>query len=230
MWFLPFLCLVQGNQFLVKPHFHHPIVRPDDHWLTDEAEQLLFLPLLIPKNFPVDTLKLLCNGKVILVLVTESVKAEAESDAMATFKDVMASVKHDSQLDKEGGDDRLDERLDKWAEREQDPEVRVMVQDALDHVRKISAKMNTKSVTGAVPLSALRMQAHTGVIRESFTVELPGNGINPTKVFAVQKDDDGRESIFICLPFDKSLTPAADDVAGILHPYSKIPVYPITAK
>eukprot|EP00397_Hematodinium_sp_SG-2012_P024459 GEMP01025480.1.p1 GENE.GEMP01025480.1~~GEMP01025480.1.p1 ORF type:complete len:151 (+),score=32.22 GEMP01025480.1:602-1054(+) len=139
----------------------------------------------------------------------------------------VAAMKEESRIHEKGAEKRLLARLDKWAKKETNPEVRVMVEDALEHVREVvDTKATSKAISDSVPLSALRVQANSRIIRESFTVELPENGIHPSKVFAIRKkDENGGDALFICIPFEKSLTPAGNDIGGVLHPYTRIPIY-----
>jgi len=202
-----------------------PQIRPGANWLSDNAENLLFLPFEISDYFPLERMKLMCNGESILVLITEEAKDVAESPTVQSFREKMDKMKKEAKVHEQGGEKRLHEKLQEW-HREEDKKVKEMVKETFDHLQAVKKQKKVeKTASTAVPLSSLGISAR--IIRESLLIELPENGIDPSKVFALQRPSkDGENfSLYIIIPFEKSLTAASSGTAGALYPSKPIPIF-----
>mmetsp|Transcript_18213 Transcript_18213/g.52051 ORF Transcript_18213/g.52051 Transcript_18213/m.52051 type:complete len:326 (-) Transcript_18213:7-984(-) len=148
------------------------IVVPGD-WLSDKGKRFLFLPMSVPKEISLQQCKVLTNGDSLLIVVTEQPQDEPEDDALRKFRLVLDALKsevgHDEGL--------LKRKLEDWLETEEDDEVRVRVQAALDAVSEIrEAKKNDTPRTLAVRLGFVQLAASS---------RLRGAGRNVTRVHRV---------------------------------------------
>lgn len=127
------------------------IVVPGE-WLTDEAERFLFLPLRVPKDIKLEQCKVMANGDALLIVVTEQPQDEPETKAVKKFRLVMEAIKQEAGHD----EDLLKSKLRTWLETEDDDEVEVQIQAALDSVHKVQqVKANRQPRTVSVPLGLI---------------------------------------------------------------------------
>jgi hypothetical protein len=121
-------------------------------WLTNTADDYLFLTLSIPQEFRPEQCKVLTNGGTLLVVVTEAPKEEPEDAALKKYKLIMEALKSEV-----GHDERLlGQKLQTWMDTEDDEEVKVRVRSALDSLNHVkAAKRNSTPRTISVPLGVL---------------------------------------------------------------------------
>jgi hypothetical protein len=107
--------------------------------MTDQVEHFLFLPLTVPANVAMPQCKVMSNGESLLIVVTERPQEEPETNALRKYKLVIEAIKketvHDEAL--------LQSKLQTWLETEDDDEVKVHVQAALDSVSKVQKAKRT---------------------------------------------------------------------------------------
>eukprot|EP00429_Kryptoperidinium_foliaceum_P063468 CAMPEP_0176059450 /NCGR_PEP_ID=MMETSP0120_2-20121206/29627_1 /TAXON_ID=160619 /ORGANISM="Kryptoperidinium foliaceum, Strain CCMP 1326" /LENGTH=327 /DNA_ID=CAMNT_0017392987 /DNA_START=62 /DNA_END=1045 /DNA_ORIENTATION=+ len=128
----------------VKPK----LVVPGD-WMTDKAGKFMFLPMTIPESISLQQCKVLCNGDNLLVVVTEQPQDEPEDDALRKYKLVLDALKAEVGHDEK----KLKVKLSEWLDTEEDEEVRVRVQAALDSLSDVQeAKSYSAPRTLKVPL------------------------------------------------------------------------------
>lgn len=130
----------------------NPEIVVPGQWLTNTADDFLFLTLSIPEEFRPEQCKVLTNGGTLLVVVTEAPKEEPEDAALKKYKLIMEALKsevgHDEHL--------LGQKLQTWMDTEDDEEVQVRVRSALDSLNHVkAAKRNTKPRSISVPLGVL---------------------------------------------------------------------------
>jgi len=143
----------RGGEKVVKPEIAIPGV-----WKVNKDETLLFLPLDIPSDLPLERVKVMTNGESILVLVTDQAKDKPETKAVRKYKLILESLKDQAGYD-EG---LLKTHLEEWYQTEQDDEVRVLVKSALDSLNKVRDAKTHKSgppPTMSIPLGMLHKQA-----------------------------------------------------------------------
>jgi len=174
----------------VKPE----VVIPGE-WLMDKAQHFLFLPLSVPADVPIAQCKVMSNGDSLLVVVTEKPQEEPDTNALKKYKLVIEAIKSETNHD----ESLLQEKLKSWIETEDDDEVKVHIQAAMDSLVKVQqGKSAAAHKTISVPLGAAKSknavgaQKHTAaksasflqnkqvhhhhtarVIKESFAVEIP---------------------------------------------------------
>lgn len=218
-----------------------PEIYPEEgHWLTDKAERLLFLPLRMEKGFSLKSAKLLTDGNVILVLITGPAKAEEvleheDTVAWKVVQEKLEGKKAAAKIHEPGGEQRLASALTEWENEEADEDVRAILENMIQNLHEVMEKSEEKHTRTTVPLLALRaskslrISGDARVIRKSFSVKLPGHGVAPHKVFAIRKQEHGRDALYICVPFEKSLTSrgGGSNKAKILHPFKPIPIFEI---
>jgi len=170
----------------VKPE----VVIPGE-WLMDAAQHFLFLPLSVPADVPIAQCKVMSNGDSLLVVVTEKPQEEPDTNALKKYKLVIEAIKGETMHDEA----LLQEKLNSWIETEDDDEVKVHIQAAIDSLVKVKQAKSaashkaisvplgaakSKNAVGAAEKSASFLQNkqvhhhHTArVIKESFAVEIP---------------------------------------------------------
>jgi len=147
---IPLLALVAGQE-VVQPEIAVPGM-----WMTDAKEKFLFLPLTVPKDLPLKRCKIMSNGDSILVVITEKVEEEPETQAMTKYKLLVDAIKEESNHDEK----LLKTKLQTWYETEEDDEVKVHIKAALDSLIKVrEMKKNTEPRTVSVPMGLLVKQA-----------------------------------------------------------------------
>jgi hypothetical protein len=116
------------------------IVIPGE-WMTDQADHFLFLPLTVPANVAMPQCKVMSNGESLLIVVTERPQEEPETNALRKYKLVVEAIKkeavHDEAL--------LQAKLQTWLDTEDDDEVKVHIQAALDSMNKVQKAKRTAS-------------------------------------------------------------------------------------
>jgi hypothetical protein len=131
------------------------IVVPGE-WLTDEAEHFLFLPLTVPEDIKLANCKVMSNGDNLLVVVTETPEEEPETNAVKKFRLIIEAMKQEAGHNEE----LLKTKLTTWLQTEDDDEVEVQIQAALDSLTTVrNAKANDTPRTVSVPLGLLAKQA-----------------------------------------------------------------------
>lgn len=123
------------------------IVLPGE-WKTDPADHFLFLPLTVPADMRAQS-KVMTNGQSLLIVVTERPEEQPETNALKKYKLVLealkSEVKHDESL--------LQGKLQTWLDTEDDDEVKVHIQSALDSLKGIrQAKQKAAPVDVSVSL------------------------------------------------------------------------------
>lgn len=146
------------------------IVIPGE-WLTDQAEHFLLLPLNLPHGLQAPQCKVLSNGDVLLVVVTEQPEEEPETNALRKFRLIMEAMKQEA-----GHDEHiLQQKLQTWWDTEDDDEVRVRVRKTLDSLMAVrQAKKIPVPSSVAVPLGLVHKA------RSSF-LEKPSGSKNATR-------------------------------------------------
>mmetsp|Transcript_143178 Transcript_143178/g.249704 ORF Transcript_143178/g.249704 Transcript_143178/m.249704 type:complete len:316 (+) Transcript_143178:46-993(+) len=118
-------------------------------WLTDQAEHFLLLPLNLPSGLEAPQCKVLSNGDVLLVVVTEQPQEEPETNALRKFRLIMEAIKQEAGHDEH----TLQQKLQTWWDTEDDDEVRVRVRRTLDSLMAVrQAKKIPVPSSVAVPL------------------------------------------------------------------------------
>jgi len=210
------------TNWVLKP----ALVVPGD-WMTDPAGIFILLPLSVPNSISLQQCKVLCNGESLLIVVPDWPRDEPESDALQKYKLVMEAFK--SQV---GHNDlMMKSKLQQWLDIEEDSEVRVHIQAALESLSGvIAAKLKPPPRRVVVPLGPPKSTQHaqrassstsgTSIIRESFSVDIPFPAPQET-VFALHA---GSDKLFVIMPlFRTSLK--ARGISTARKPFSRVPVF-----
>lgn len=223
------------------------VVQPElvipGEWTTDAAEHFLFLPLTVPSNVAMEQCKVMTNGDSLLVVLTERPQEEPETQALRKYKLVVEAIKketvHDEAL--------LKNKLQTWFETEDDDEVKVHIQAALDSlsdVRKAKKETAPKSVSVSlgIPHHSLLELApempphalpavlrgtkhdqhhhHAKIIKESFAVEIP----YPVPTERIVMLRTSPTTLMVAMPLvRKSMEASGISTGG--KPFLRIPVF-----
>jgi len=123
------------------------IVIPGE-WKTDHADHFLFLPLTVPAQMRAQA-KVMTNGQQLLIVVTERPEEEPETKALQKYKLVMEALKQEALHD----ESLLQGKLQTWLDTEDDDEVKVHIQAAVNSLNKIrDAKKKVADKSVSVPL------------------------------------------------------------------------------
>jgi len=152
----------------------NPEIVVPGQWLTNRADNYLFLTLTIPEDIRPEQCKVLTNGGTLLIIVTEAPQEEPEDAALKKYKLIIEALKSEV-----GHDERLlGQKLQTWFETEDDDEVKVRVRSALDSLKQVkAAKRNGTPRTLSVPLGVLA-QVHSAA-PVSLLSELPKDHVLP---------------------------------------------------
>lgn len=124
---------------------------PGPNWLTDPDETILFLPIGVSKELPIEDLKIMSDGTSILVLSTIQPKIE-EGRAEREFKLLLEALKSKAK----GDETKLESELSDWYQSEQDAEVKSLVGETLFGLREVMRdKANKSKRATTVPFRAL---------------------------------------------------------------------------
>lgn len=138
--------------------FAEPTIAIPGQWLTDQKKAFLFLPIKIPKGMPLDEMKLLTDGKTILVNVVERPPEHQDDEATKKFRLVMEAFKTES-----GGDIQvLESKLKEWSEDEDNSEVRDLVRQTMDSLKGADGSKRPTPTAINIPLNNLEL----GSLRE----------------------------------------------------------------
>jgi len=131
-----------------------PTIAIPGEWLTDAKKSFIFLPIRIPKTLPLNEVKLLTDGRSILVNVVERPAEAPEDEATKKFRLILDSFKDQAK----GDETMLMTKLEEWEGDEDNSKVKDLIRNTigtLHHVKKRSAI--PKTIT--VPLNTLELEA-----------------------------------------------------------------------
>jgi hypothetical protein len=132
----------------------NPSIAVPGEWLTDAKKSFIFLPIRIPKTLPLDEVKLLTDGRSILVNVVERPAEAPEDEATKKFRLILDSFKEQTK----GNEQMLVTKLEEWDNDEDNSKVKDLIRStlgALHHVNQHGAIPKAISV----PLNTLELQA-----------------------------------------------------------------------
>jgi hypothetical protein len=135
----------------------NPTVAVPGEWLTDAKKNFIFLPIRVPKTLPLNEVKLLTDGRSILVNVVERPVEPPEDEATKKFRLILDSFKDQAK----GDETMLLKKLNEWDNSEDNAKVRELIRSAMGTLHQAnSATKHTvmpKAIT--VPLNTLELEA-----------------------------------------------------------------------
>jgi len=135
----------------------NPTVAIPGEWLTDAKKSFIFLPIRIPKTLPLNEVKLLTDGRSILVNVVERPVEVPEDEATKKFRLILDSFKEQAK----GDETMLMTKLEEWESEEDNSKVKDLIGNAIGTLHRAN-RHNAIPKTITVPLNTLEL----GAVRE----------------------------------------------------------------
>jgi len=132
----------------------NPTIAVPGEWLTDAKKSFIFLPIRIPKTLPLNEIKLLTDGRSILVNVVERPVEEPEDEATKKFRLILDSFKDQAK----GNEAMLMTKLEEWENEEDNMKVKEMIRNALGTLHKANHHSTIPKAI-SVPLNTLELEA-----------------------------------------------------------------------
>jgi len=135
----------------------NPSIAVPGEWLTDAKKNFIFLPIRIPKTLPLNEVKLLTDGRSILVNVVERPVEPPEDEATKKFRLILDSFKDQAK----GDETMLLNKLEEWETDEDNSKVRDLIRSAMGTLHKAEAATKHTIMPKAItlPLNTLELQA-----------------------------------------------------------------------
>lgn len=135
---------------------HNPTIAIPGEWLTDAKKSFIFLPIRIPKELPLNEVKLLTDGRSVLVNVVERPVEAPEDEATKKFRLILDSFKDQAKGDLKF----LASKLEEWDSEEDNAKVKQLIAQSLATFHSADHHGLPKSLT--IPLDTLEL----GAVRE----------------------------------------------------------------
>jgi len=136
----------------------NPSIAVPGEWLTDAKKSFVFLPVRIPKSLPLNDVKLLTDGRSLLVNVVERPVQAAEDKNTKKFRFILDSFKEQTA----GQPAALTAKLQEWLDDEDNEKVRDLIQETLSSMSLVRHKDGVIPRSLSIPLNTLEL----GAVRE----------------------------------------------------------------
>jgi hypothetical protein len=136
----------------------NPSIAVPGEWLTDAKKSFVFLPVRIPKSLPLNDVKLLTDGRSLLVDVVERPVQAAEDKNTKKFRFILDSFKEQTA----GQPAALTAKLQEWLSDEDNERVRDLIQETLSSMSLVGHKDGVIPRSLSIPLNTLEL----GAVRE----------------------------------------------------------------
>jgi hypothetical protein len=133
----------------------NPSIAVPGQWLTDAKKSFVFLPVRIPKSLPLDDVKLLTDGRSLLVNVVERPVQAVEDKNTKKFRFLLDSFKEQTG----GNTAALTAKLQEWMNDEDNAKVRDMIQETLSSMNLEEHKGGVVPRSLTIPLNTLELGA-----------------------------------------------------------------------
>eukprot|EP00746_Dinoflagellata_sp_MGD_P168298 gnl/MRDRNA2_/MRDRNA2_99648_c0_seq1.p1 gnl/MRDRNA2_/MRDRNA2_99648_c0~~gnl/MRDRNA2_/MRDRNA2_99648_c0_seq1.p1 ORF type:complete len:440 (+),score=101.85 gnl/MRDRNA2_/MRDRNA2_99648_c0_seq1:48-1322(+) len=133
----------------------NPSIAVPGEWLTDAKKSFVFLPVRIPKSLPLNDVKLLTDGRSILVNVVERPVQAAEDKNTKKFRFILDSFKEQTA----GKPAALTAKLQEWLSDEDNSKVRDLIQQTLSSMDLVKHKNGLVPRSLSIPLNTLELSA-----------------------------------------------------------------------
>jgi len=133
----------------------NPSVAVPGEWLTDAKKSFVFLPVRIPKNLPLNDVKLLTDGRSLLVNVVERPVQAEEDKNTKKFRFLLDSFKEQTA----GNTNALVAKLKEWMGDEDNVKVRGLIQQTLSSMNIEMHKGGVVPRSLTIPLNTLELDA-----------------------------------------------------------------------
>jgi len=157
----------------------NPTIAVPGEWLTDAKKNFIFLPIRIPKTLPLNEVKLLTDGRSILVNVVERPVEAPEDEATKKFRLLLDALKDQAK----GDETMLLSKLEEWEGDEDNSKVKDLIRSAMGTLHKVQ-KHSTMPKAITVPLNTLELEAvrekiaashfrGSGKKKQAYTLQVP---------------------------------------------------------
>merc|ERR1719171_2363130 len=143
----------------------NPTIAIPGEWLTDAKKSFIFLPIRIPKALPLNEVKLLTDGRSVLVNVVERPVEAPEDEATKKFRLILESFKEQAKGDMKF----LAGKLEEWDSEEDNMKVKELIRQSLSTFHLADHHGLPKSLT--IPLDTLELGAVRQKIASSHFVK-----------------------------------------------------------
>jgi len=128
-----------------------PSIAIPGQWLTDQKKAFLFLPIKVPKDTPLDDLKLLTNGRQLLLNLVERTAEMPDDEATKKFRLVLGAFKSEAN----GDVAVFSQKLGEWYQEEESNEVKALIKETIDGLESDKQPHMPRSID--IPLNTLEL-------------------------------------------------------------------------
>lgn len=148
------------GQISVREFTEEPSIAVPGEWLADAKKSFVFLPLKVPKDLPLSDVKILTDGRSLLVNIVGRPAVHEEDEATKKFRLVLGAFKDETK----GNQKALVGKLKEWQADEDDRKVQLLIRDTLASLGAV-AHHSPRSLT--IPLNELELGAFRHDIAEA---------------------------------------------------------------
>lgn len=131
----------------------NPTIAIPGEWLTDAKKTFVFLPIRIPQALPLDEVKMLTDGRSLLVNVVERAAQAPEDAATKKFRLVLDAFKQEAN-----GDEKvMAEKLKEWESDEDDSKVRELIRESLTTLAAANPGKHSVPKSLTIPLDGVEL-------------------------------------------------------------------------
>lgn len=145
----------------------NPTIAIPGEWLTDAKKSFIFLPIRIPKALPLNEVKLLTDGRSVLVNVVERPVEAPEDESTKKFRLILDSFKDQAKGDMK----LLATKLEEWDSEEDNMKVKQLIEQSLSTFHRADHHGLPKSLT--IPLDTLEL----GAVRQKIAAAHAKSGV-----------------------------------------------------
>jgi len=143
-----YLSQIEQMEFTSEP----PVAIPGE-WLTDAKKSFVFLPIKIPKNMPLDDVKMLTDGKSLLVNVVERPLPRPEDESTKKFRLVLDAFKDETK----GNEVALIGKLQEWLADEDSTQVQGLIRETIASINMEEPRKPHSPRSLTIPLNELEL-------------------------------------------------------------------------
>lgn len=133
----------------------NPNIAIPGQWLTDAKKSFIFLPVKIPKVISLNNVKLLTDGRQVLVNVIERPVEVVEDEATKKFRLILDSFKEEAK----GDETVLSQKLNEWEADEDNIKVKQLIAKTLSTLHRADVHEGAIPKALTIPLNTLELGA-----------------------------------------------------------------------